>query len=268
MKKLVVGKLTTRTTIGRMAEFCPVCREVRPCHALRVKDRLYANLVPLEPGTPAGIEALCEVCQFSFPTREEEYLSLVSDFRLDLATLIRTTHPEVAETRAPQLELAHRIRRGEVRGAERLGLIQGTIRLLEPTARRVRENSRVDGPGMFALSVFLISIASVGIVLPEARPRTFPMAVVVWGVVVIGSLVSSVYFAATNTSRFMRRHVEAKVALALLPLRPDHLEIVAAIDALAVEGLFIARHLDAQRISAILREAAPSESPAQASRCV
>src|SRR4051812_32517111 len=95
--------------LGYVAEFCPVCREIRPCRLLRVGEKFAVE--PLNGAPRIANIVRCDRCPFTTPTDGLSYASVVKEFPLDIEALIQKTNPHIREKLAGTLAAEEKLRR-------------------------------------------------------------------------------------------------------------------------------------------------------------
>src|SRR5262245_5328454 len=79
--------------LGYVAEFCPVCRQIRTCRVFRVGEKLGADPVNGAPRIANIVR--CEHCPFTAPVDALIYATVAKTSPGDLETLIQQTNPHI-----------------------------------------------------------------------------------------------------------------------------------------------------------------------------
>src|SRR5262245_34959788 len=108
---IVWGKKRIEREQGRVADFCPICREVRAFVLIRVGLADHIYYVSFGQGKLAGHVIRCETCKVVLGVNPTLYMATEKDSRVEVETLIRRTFPKLRETYAQRLELEEKIKR-------------------------------------------------------------------------------------------------------------------------------------------------------------
>src|SRR6185295_10855940 len=95
--------------LGYVAEFCPVCREIRACRLLRVGEKFSAD--PVNGARPVTNIVRCEQCPFTTPVEALGYASIAKTPPSDIETLIQQTNPQIRTRLAGTLARAESLNR-------------------------------------------------------------------------------------------------------------------------------------------------------------
>src|SRR5262245_27926224 len=117
--------------LGRVADFCPLCRFVKPFEVVRVELAHFSE----RRGRGMEMFRRCTVCGIELDYQASRYRAVVTVKTADLAALIAETFPNIQEALGPRLQLEQRIREApESLGAEeRVNLIREPMSLVAPS---------------------------------------------------------------------------------------------------------------------------------------
>src|SRR6266581_5496821 len=108
---IVWGKKRVERKQGIVADFCPICREVRAFQLIRVGLATHVYYVSAGEGKLAGHMIRCNECGVELAVDPTRYATTQKDPRVGLEALIRDTFPRLRESYAERLELETRIKR-------------------------------------------------------------------------------------------------------------------------------------------------------------
>ena len=108
---IVWGKKRIERKQGMVADFCPICREVRAFTLIRVGLADHIYYVSFGQGKLAGHIIRCDTCGVALRADPTRFATAEKDPRIELETLIRQTFPRLRETYAERLALEQRIKR-------------------------------------------------------------------------------------------------------------------------------------------------------------
>src|SRR6266568_2414364 len=108
---IVWGKKRVERNQGLVADFCPICREVRAFQLMRVGVASHVYYMSLGEGKLAGHIIRCNECRVQLAVDPTRYASTEKDPQIGLEVLVRDTFPKLREVYAARLELETRIKR-------------------------------------------------------------------------------------------------------------------------------------------------------------
>lgn len=219
------GRTTTHRTLGRVADFCPLCRGFQPFRLLRVQSiRRFYNL-PLGGRVDLGHSKVCESCNLLTPAAPDVYRAVSNDPDADLETLIAETNPEIRRNWASRLILEDRIKARKLTAGERSTLLREPYDMATEVLQRRNVEGQLDLPSnLGCLATFLLPVACLWF-LPmvwNASGDAIELAVVAVGGVCVAFTVLALV---TDGRRHARLAVVPKLVAALRPLDPSSEEI-------------------------------------------
>jgi hypothetical protein len=108
---IVWGKKRVERNVGLVADFCPICREVRAFQLIRVGLAGHIYYVSFGEGKLAGHITRCGECGVVLGVDPTRYTKTEADSRVSLEVLLRDTFPNLRETYAKRLELETQLKR-------------------------------------------------------------------------------------------------------------------------------------------------------------
>lgn len=220
---IVWGKKVVRKKIGFVADFCPICRTIRPFQVMRLEAAGGLYYLGLGEGEPAGHERTCQQCDTSYPAEPATYASIAKTI-LALSELKRQTYPHIEEALRDQLALEQRVRHALVHlsAEERSALIRSPFMLLSSHVEKRFSALHIDrGVALSmvaALALLTFGTAAARSVAPDSTDWSMLVFLGI-GIVLIG------WQMALSGTKYMNRHIVPKLARALRPLRPTEHEL-------------------------------------------
>lgn len=147
---VVWGKKLTYQKIGHVADFCPLCCEVRAFTLERVGLNGHLYYVSVGKGELAGYQRCCAHCRHTFSADPEHYTAFAEQ-PLELAALISKTYPDIAEVQRARLSLERALRDGPVALPDdvRRHLLMEPFQLLSPKFAEYQKKSGFQFEGGF-----------------------------------------------------------------------------------------------------------------------
>jgi hypothetical protein len=262
---IIWGTRNVRRHRGYVADFCAICRAIKP---FRVQDIVLAHHFFYVPFIRAGVVGqvlTCTSCgQQSFVdpgTRE----AFVDDAHADMDRLVRETNPTLLEDLTDRLVLEEKAKLSppQLTPGERTALLtEPFVALSSQVARRFAPGGCANVLGSLALVVGLF-LACLWIVYSGETKGGMYALVTAGGVVAAALLVYAVWSFVTSKGRYMKRRVVPLLARALAPLDPKQAELVEVLAALEADGHKIAGKLKPAWILDAVRMAETATGPRQ-----
>ena len=226
------GTNIVRERVGRVADFCFVCRDFRPFRGAKIESVGHFCSIPLGSRTTLGYLRTCESCGCTFRMHPQVYASLSGDRRAGLDSLIVETQPRIWENWYDRLQLERRAREGHLTADERREFLVEPFLLLngrvEEQARRPKWDPKVTLGLLATVASLFYAIAYFGrhAVTEGDAPKG---AAVDLFIVFIVNLLFLIWAVATRTRRFTRRNILPIIVESLRPLSPTAGELEAAV---------------------------------------
>ncbi len=223
--QIPLGRTTAHRTLGRVADFCPLCRGFQPFRVVQVESIRHLYAMPLGGRVDLGRSKVCESCNLLTPAASDVYRAISRDPDADLETLIAETNPEIRRNWASRLILEDRIRARKLTPGERTTLLREPYDMASEVLKRRSLEGRLDLPSnLGCLSTFLLPVACL-LVLPrvwDASGDSIEMATVAVGAVCLAFTFLALV---TDARRHARRAIVPKLVAALRPLDPSAEEV-------------------------------------------
>ncbi len=221
---LVWGTTIKRKAVGWVADFCPLCRGLRPFRLQRIGAAGHVWFISLGSGSFLGNEIECSACGTIHETDSSRY-TRVSDDLAELDELVRRTLPGADGRVEALVAREQRVTRAQLAPGEREALSREAIlHGAGQVDRQIREQrsppkARLVGWITFGL---LVLFAAFGPRLGEPLGPLLALAF-------FAGLLVCLYFAVTRIRSHVRGIVEPAVARGLAPLKPTVEEIREAV---------------------------------------
>lgn len=234
---IIWGSKPYRRRVGRMAGFCPLCRDLRPFRVEEVGLVGHLYYVPLGRKTPHGFVKTCEVCKLALEAGEEDLASADAGRRAEVEELSTQAHPAVAARSAGRLELEGRVRSRSITAQERAALIREPILLASGFYdERVKATQFDARSSLGCLSTILVPII-VGLAVRAVVPTADEELKAVLSVIAVVLGLFTLYSLHTDGPRYARRSIVPRLAWALRPLDPSVEELGETFGALSAQGV-------------------------------
>src|SRR6516162_3646749 len=132
---IIWGKKKTERFQGAVADFCPICRDLRAFHLIRIGLTGHIYKISFMQGELVGHMIECMDCGMRLNTEIMRYASIYEKPVKDLEVLIQITFPAAREVYAERLKLEVERVRSSVNATseQRAALILEPFELLNPT---------------------------------------------------------------------------------------------------------------------------------------
>jgi hypothetical protein len=241
---IVWGKKRVERKIGMVADFCPICREVRSFQLIRVGLASHVYYVSFGEGQLAGHRIRCSECGVNLGVNPTRYAKTETDARVNLETLIRDTFPNLRETNAARLELEAKIRRtrSSLSADEYRRLLMEPFALLNPQVeQRFAKSTEMDKQsGIGCLGTLLVGAALFFGSLKFSGPTQDQILLAALIFVVIGTAYTLVQMH-LGPGRFFRAKILPMLVKSLKPLQPTREDVADCMERCKTLGLRIGK---------------------------
>jgi hypothetical protein len=230
---IVWGKRRIERNQGMVADFCPICREIRVFALIRVGLANHIYYVSFGQGKLAGFIIRCDTCGVALKVESNRFATTEKDPRTELETLIKRTFPRLREVHAQRLEIEHRIKRtrSALAGEQYKEFLMEPFALLNPAVeQRFAASTEMDkqsqigclGTILLGAGLFFGSLAFRG----PTQDRILICAAVLSGIGFMYTLVQ-LHLA---PKRFFRAHLLPSLVKCLKPLEPTRQDIADCLE--------------------------------------
>jgi hypothetical protein len=264
------GTKLQRKELGFVAEFCRICREIRPFQLLQLSTVGHVYDVAMGPEKSAGHSILCTVCR-------SELAVAATPPPVAMAT-VNDLQPgpwgEASQRHAKRIEAEQRRAAGTLSAEERTALLREPFDLLEPwaaSAARALSADQVQTIASNAKSIVYLGSAmlliSIGAAFTWAIPnpkydKSPHTAWVGVPVMLIGLflMAKAAYLFYTATHRHVRAAVHPLLARALAPMAPTLDELSSIVSEQRAARHLIGRYLSPKLLEQAIRASSPQPS--------
>ncbi len=255
---VVWGTKIKRKRVGRVADFCPMCRALSVFELRRVGEASHVYYISFGQGKLLGHDITCETCGTPSETEIERYAAVSEDELGDLESVLRETYPRLREVEAERLALEKRVKSGALSPEERVQLLREPFFATEMRVQR-QENVRYSTPlgrKISYLTLFLLVCIMVFGGLDAAYPdgiaeTMLPVSALLFCV----GFVMTLYYLMSHTRHFVRDVVQPQLAATLAPLRPTPEELQEVLQNVRSMGLRTGKIVKPHKLYAALEEA-------------
>lgn len=246
------GTKITRKRVGWVADFCPLCRGLRPFRLLRVGSASHIWYLPLGYGQFVGNEIACGICDAVYETDGSRYRGISEDL-VDVDELVRRTLP-ASDGRVQELIAREaRVAQGRLGPDERATILREVIAHgAHQVERQVRD--RIYPPKGRLVGWATFGLCALWVLCGPRLPR-IPQAIL--GGFFAAGLLACLYYMFTCVGQHVRSAIEPAVARGLAPLEPTEEEIRDAIGQIRAVGSGAAKKLSPARLRHAIEAAEP-----------
>jgi hypothetical protein len=234
---------------GRVADFCPICHEVRAHRLYSRRSYTRLGVIPMSPETESEMHARCLTCGVQAPRAAFREMSGSLHDHAGLAQLIYETNPRLPAIYAGRMELEDRMRRGRLRPAEREALIQETFRFVDATLAAWREAhiqklKRLAGVVLFVTVFVILAVDTNEVVARHEALILAPAA---------AALTLAALLAITARARFARGRGLRMIAVGLRFINPTTEQIDEAVKGLPWQSCRLIHFVRGKHFTRILQ---------------
>jgi len=257
---IVWGTKIKRKRLGRVAEFCPICRKPRTHVIRRVGEASHVYYLSFGQGSLLGHETECETCHLRSDANIRDYAAVSQNPIGDVDELLAETYPNFKEAYAGRLAIEAKITAGTLAGEDRTDALREPFFMLEPMIERNRaapESSPMGKKvGYFTLFAGMAFVLAVVLTTGSKRgPSPAVQNVRTALLVMLGAgMLASLYFLAARHPWFMKNRIRPQLISALTPLQPTEEELTETLNFCKQSGLRIGKKIKAPKLYASLHE--------------
>lgn len=240
---IIWGRKKVTKVLGRVVDFCPICRKVSAFTLIRVGMAGHIYYISLSEGSLIGNEIQCEVCGCRIVADATNYKFISTNKMSELNQLIYETNPEIEKKYATRLLAEEKLKMGTIGQEDRTSLIREALILGSSVSVPGPETNT--NPGVIiGFSIFIISILSV-LILPAVLSH---IPVVTTVLACIGVAFVGFLLAAFSAKRMAGGNKSKRLITALKALNPSFSELDDSIKFLRSAGYNSVQRLDAGKV--------------------
>lgn len=262
------GRKRQEEHIGNVADFCPICRVIRPFRLYAAKMVSHVYGLPVGRGEILGHQEACIECGIRLSVRHDVFTKTSWEFPPNLDHLISETFPNIHAAYRNRLEVENCLKNNPYGCSpnDRAILIREAFDILaslfESKCGGATEIDKWSGLALLltiVAPILILILATNSTIGPKIDPYVTPA---VWTAIIAG-LSMTIYAFATAKDRFVQSRIMPLLIRSLYPLRPSAEEIDGALKSIHSKNFRLAGKLNAASILAGLdseREAAVHEA--------
>lgn len=253
---IIWGKKAVNRRLGYVADFCPLCRDLKVFKVKRVGMASHVYYVSFGEGELVGHVATCATCDVDLDCKPETYKQL-HERKLPPVQLAELTFPQWKEAWASRLAAEKELKNpfGKLSAEWRQVLLREPFRLLSGRVEERFSASHIDWPTIGALAALFV-LLWLAATISQSTPS---ISEAVWWtawLLGLGGVASQVWLI---KRRYFRARILPILIPALRPLKPTAAEIDATLTEMKSHGRKIGRFLKAKDVMAALE--APQMTP-------
>ena len=260
---IIWGTKRVERKLGRVADHCPMCREVRAFALRKISMVGHIYYVGLGRGETVGHFGVGESSGFEMGIDPTEYDSIAKPrSREGVRELVQQTFPNIQSAYAERFELEKRLEESPaaLEPELRQELIREVLQNASPAfEERYAGSTQLDWRAGLSLLIAVFGPMAILILAgdAEASGAAFRYAALA---VLGGGLVSMGYFAATTNRRWLRQHMLPMLTQAYRQLRPSQEELDGLIAKVRAADLKIGKKLKAKHLCESLERSRPERA--------
>jgi hypothetical protein len=235
------GTKVVKKRLGRVADFCPICRDLRPFDITKLDSFSHIYGIPVSHGATLGFRRRCERCTIELDDEADAHEYYSRDRDASVGTLMATAGPRLRERMRHRLAQEKCMLAGGLSKEERAELLMEPFLCLNAWTDgqgRAVEKDRASTRCLLGALVLPILILCLSESTRLLSVETERKAAIVAG---IAFLLAALYLRATVHGRFARRVLIPRLAETLGPLRPSNVELDKTIGLLKNKRLRIGK---------------------------
>lgn len=243
---IIWGTRNIRRHRGYVAEFCAICRAIKPFRVQDIKLAHHFFFIPITKSDTTGQMLTCTSCgQQSFVDAGARD-AFVDDAHADIDRLVRETNPTLLEELTDRLVLEEKAKQSP----DKLTPGERTALLTEPFVALSSQVERWFAPGgcanVFGALALVVALflGCLWIVYSDETEGAMRALVTAGGVVGAVLFVAAVWSLATSKRRYMKGRVVPLLARALAPLKPSEAELAEILKSLEADNHKIGKKLN------------------------
>jgi hypothetical protein len=229
-----------RVRVGRVADFCPICRRFEGAALLDVRAiRPLARLW----GGGKSVEHVrkCEACGTELPAHLDDYAGTKGGDHLDIESLLGLSQPDVSARWGERLALEEKAMEGQASDPERRTLIAEPFFALDRKLQLRQCEGKV-GVGTWCLRLTSLFLLFTGVAL-GFKTGSIELAAAM-GAATIAFWIAAVAAARRAPRAYVRSVIQPSLIRALAPIRPRPEELESVCTELKLDGMELARRVD------------------------
>jgi hypothetical protein len=233
--------------IGYVADYCPICHEIRVCKLMRTVSYPHVYFLRVGSETIKGHQVFCSTCGSLLHGDVEKYTGVQRDLYASMEDLIKGTNPELEERVLEILEAEECVAKGDMDPEDRMALIAKPFLVIEDEVRRNHMSMDLDSATRGYL--LLAAVAWGTFMLPwfQHSPSSLVRALSPFGAAAgCFMLVCLVVHCIQRSRNDVRHRFGSYLASNLQCLSPSTEELAEVISKLRKSGSMVAKKVKAE----------------------
>lgn len=245
---IVYGNYSIPVPRGWVADYCLICREAR---RFRLKVRLnllHLYFVPLIPYGTDGYLITCEVCGTQYQAERSRYGEPVGARNMELVELIERTNTHLPEELSKRLEAEEQAASNDAGAMElRRKMLMEPFVFFQPEFTAKDSGIQLDWiGGLTSVGCVAVGIGTAFLWFVDAwKLQTWA---VVAGIVAAALLGVTIWRAATETKRRIRRKYYPRLARSLAAIGVGRDELGSVLETMSTSKRILATHIDVDEL--------------------
>ncbi len=243
---IIWGTRNTRRHRGYVADFCAICRAIKPFRVQDIKLAHHFFFIPITKGDTTGQMLTCTSCGQQAFVDAGARDAFCDDAHADIDRLVRETNPTLLDDLTDRFLLEEKAKQSPT------DLTQGerTALLTEPFVALSSQVERWFAPGgcanVFGALALVVALflGCIWIVYSDETEGAMRALVTAGGAVGAILLLVAVWSFATSRRRYMKGRIIPLLARALAPLQPTEAELAEILKSLKADNHKIGRKLN------------------------
>jgi hypothetical protein len=243
---IIWGTKAVYRKVGYAADFCSICRQVRPFLVRRIAMARHIYYLSTGEGKLVGFDRTCEQCMTSFPAEPQTYKTILKSYT-SLVPLKNETFPNFSDVMGKRLEIEQLISDSpaHLSADDRMTLIKEPFMLLAPKVEQLYESTQIDKEVGISLIIGIL-IFALGASLSSFVTPEYSWQLILASFVIGVSLI--IWSMSTSSTRHLKRKIAPVIAKCLRPLNPSQTELSEVLIELKSYGYKIGTKLTASDI--------------------
>jgi hypothetical protein len=223
--------------VGYVADFCPICRELRPFQLVAINMVSHVYWIPLGRGQIVGHIEICQECGIKLKADPTAFIGTVKNLPTGFDQLVANTYPNIYAAYGNRLKMEDRVRSNpwSLDTQDRLTLIRESFTLaanvLESKFAGATEIDLLIGMSLLLTVAMPMLILILAHSLPAYSKLHEYVGTAIW-ISTIGGVSALIYSMATAKRRYIKSELLPLLCRALGPLKPSSNEIESVLSGL------------------------------------
>lgn len=264
MPIVVSGTKTVRKTVGRVADFCPICRDVKAFDLVHIGRAAHVYGVALGDGDTLNYEVRCLTCDVHFTSHARNYRQVSTNPQDSDDDVVSTCGRSRPEQLQKDLDETEKLRAGTLSVEERKTMMDATFEFLNEHARhrklQVGAQEKDNGGCITSLMIFCSAFLiwhGWNRLEPGREIDLTAGTLYIFLPLIVSGIVYTLWQISGDTKRYIHSNLLPKLGCALKPFSPTADEIRELLKRYRKRKFTLARNLTEADIERALHEDVP-----------